>query len=180
MRIIITGTPGTGKTKVGRLLAKKARLPLVDIKEFVNENRIFKKEKGEKTVDVAILKKKLLPHLSRLPAYIVEGHLACEFRIPADFVFVLRTHPKKLKQRLAKRKYSKAKLEDNLLSEMLDYCVQRVELVYGTAPLELDTTKRTAGVCVEKMLRAMKAKKKKLDAPDYTSELQSFLRLHGG
>jgi adenylate kinase len=182
-RIVITGTPGTGKTQTSRLLAKNMGLPLVEIKEFVDRNRIFKKEKGEKVVDVRKLGKKLLPHLARIArtgkrnGYIVEGHLACELRIPADFVFVLRTHPKTLRKRLAKRRYKKAKLEDNLLSEMLDYCVQRTALVYKITPLELDTTGRTAGECAQIIKKAAKAKKKKLDAPDYSSELESFLRL---
>jgi adenylate kinase len=180
VRIIITGTPGTGKTRISRLLAKRMRLPLVEIKEFVDDNHIFRMEKGEKTVDVNRLRGKLLPHLAglaRAGGYVVEGHLACEMRLPADFVFVLRTHPKKLRQRLAPRHYGRKKLDENLEAEMLDYCVQRVESVYGIRPLELDTTERTAPVSAQIMLKAVKAKKKKLDAPDYSSELESFLGL---
>ncbi len=177
MRIVITGTPGTGKTRIGRLLAKKAGIPLIEIKEFVNKNRLFKKQKNEKVVDAGKLKKALLPRLARMPDYIVEGHLACEFRIPADFVFVLRTHPAVLKRRLAKRRYNRKKLDENLEAEMLDYCVQRVEREYKAAPLQLDTTRRSAQSSANRMLRAVKRKEKKLDAPDYSKELESFLKL---
>jgi adenylate kinase len=177
MRIVITGTPGTGKTMIARLLAQRTGWKLVDLKEFVNENRLFKKGKGAKEVDVAALGRRLRPRLSRFHDYIVEGHLACEFRIPADFVFVLRTHPKKLMARLSKRRYPKRKLDENLEAEMLDYCVQRAQRVYGKMPLELDTTSRTIPKCVTAILKAVKHKKKKLDTVDYSDELKRHLRL---
>jgi adenylate kinase len=177
MRIIMTGTPGTGKTKVAEALSGKTGIVLVDIKEFVNENRLFKKEGETKSVDIPRLRGRLLPRLSRLKDYIVEGHLACEFRIPADSVFVLRTHPKKLRSRLAKRGYKKTKLDENLEAEMLDYCVQRVQKTYRITPLELDTTKRSVAECVRIMLDAIKQKKKKLDSVDYSHELEEHLRL---
>ena len=177
MRIVITGTPGTGKTRIARLLAKRTGWPLVEIKEFVNANKLFKKEKGTKAVDVAALGKRLRPALARSRDYIVEGHLACEVRIPADFVFVLRTHPEKLRARLAKRRYAKKKLDENLEAEMLDYCVQRVLKEYRAEPLELDTTRRSVPQCAAEILRAIKHKKKKLDSVDYSGELKKHLRL---
>jgi len=177
VRIIITGTPGTGKTKIAMQLAKRTGFELVDIKEFVNNNHIFKIEKGQKVVDIGTLGKNLLSHIKLFKDYIVEGHLACEFRIPADFVFVLRTNPKKLKARLAKRKYNKKKLEENMMAEMLDYCVQRVESVYGKGPLELDTSQRTVTNCVDEILKAIKERKKNLDSVDYSDDLKNYLRL---
>jgi len=177
MRIIITGTPGTGKTEIARMLAEKAGCALVGLKEFVDANNLFKKEKGEKIVDTAALGKRLRPALARSRDYVVEGHLACETRLPADFVFVLRAHPKKLRARLAKRRYGRKKLDGNLEAEMLDYCVQRVQKVYGIAPLELDTTRRTVPQCVAEILKAIKQKKKKLDSVDYSGELKDYLRL---
>lgn len=176
-RVVITGTPGTGKSQISRLLARKTSLALIEIKEFVNKNRLFKMDGKEKVVDVAKLRKRLLPELSHLPGYVVEGHLACEFRIPADFVFVLRTNPRTLKRRLATRRYARKKLDENLEAEMLDYCVQRAEREYREKPLQLDTTKRNAASSARRMLLAIKRKEKKLDAPDYSKELESFLRL---
>ena len=177
MRIVITGTPGTGKTKIAKELAKRTGIGRVDLKEFVNRNHIFKIEKGQKVVDVGLLGKKLLSRIKKSKEYIVEGHLACEFKIPADFVFVLRTNPNKLGARLAKRKYKKEKLEENLMAEMLDYCVQRVESVYGKSPLELDTSQRTVKKCADEILNAIKKKKKVLDQVDFSRELKKYLKL---
>jgi len=177
LRIVITGTPGTGKTKIAKHLAKRTGIELVDLKEFVNRNHIFKIEKGQKVVDVGLLGKKLLSRIKKSKDYIVEGHLACEIRIPADFVIVLRTNPNKLRARLAKRKYSKKKVNENLEAEMLDYCVQRVESVYGKTPLELDTSQRTVTTCADKILIAIRKRKKVLDHLDFSRELKNYLKL---
>jgi adenylate kinase len=165
MRVIVTGTPGTGKSVVAKMLAKEAGLELIDIKEIVRR----KMRLGpSREVDLRKLAS-ALRFLKRKKDYVVEGHLACEIRLPADFVFVLRTRPDILRRRLALRRYRRQKLEENLMAEMLDYCTQRAGKVYGKAPLELDTTRLPPSRCVRKMVRAMRQKKKKLDRVDYSA-----------
>jgi adenylate kinase len=177
MRIIITGTPGSGKTGIAKELADKTGWELIDLKKFINQNHLFTIFEGHKEVDIPALKKHLLPYLKQFKDYIVEGHLACEIEIPADYIIVLRTHPKTLKARMQKRRYKKKKLDENLEAEMLDYCTQRVEFVYGKTPMELDTTKRTIPQCATEILKAIKQKKIKIDSVDYAHELKIYLRL---
>jgi adenylate kinase len=177
VRIIITGTPGTGKTKIAAELAEQTGYELIDLKKFVNQSNLFTIVEAQKEVDIHALQKSLISYLKQFKDYIVEGHLACEIKLPADYVIVLRTHPKTLKSRMQKRKYRKKKLEENLEAEMLDYCVQRVETIYGTRPLELDTTHRTISQCVSKLIKAIKQKKIKIDSVNYAHELKMFLRL---
>jgi adenylate kinase len=143
----------------------------------VNQNNLFTTQSGHKTVDTKQLLDSLIPYIKQFKDYIVEGHLACEIEIPADYIIVLRTHPKILKARMQKRKYKKKKLEENLEAEMLDYCVQRVETVYGKRPLELDTTKRSIPKCVDLILQSIKQKKIKIDSVNYAHELKVYLRL---
>ncbi|MFH1393447.1 MAG: AAA family ATPase [Candidatus Micrarchaeota archaeon] len=177
MRIIITGGPGTGKSEIARLLAKQLDYPLIDIKRIVNERGMFESRENTKIVDTSRLKRTLDSMLKTKEWYVLEGHLACEVKLPADYVFVLRTHPHVLADRLAKRRYPKKKREENLLAEMLDYCTQRVQNVYGIEPLELDTSERSAEGSMHELLKALRKKKKKLDVVDYSSELKDFLRL---
>ncbi|MDD5171788.1 MAG: AAA family ATPase [Candidatus ainarchaeum sp.] len=172
MRIIITGSPGTGKTIIAEKLSKQLGIPLIDIKKVVNKRKLAGKRHE---VDL----KRLASALSFLKSkkdFVAEGHLACEVRLPADFVFVLRTNPKTLKKRLAKRRYAKRKLEENLMAEMLDYCTQRSEKTYRKKPLELDTSGLTVAACVSKIIKAIKQKKKRLDSVDYSGELRAYLR----
>lgn len=174
MRIVITGSPGTGKTVISKLLAKRMKLKLVDIKKVVQKNKLA--EGPEHEVDIDKLSK-AMEFLEEKKDFVVEGHLACEIGIHADFVFILRTDPEILKQRLAKRKYSKEKLNENIMAEILDYCTQRTERVYTIAPLELDTSKRTAEECVEIIMGAIKNNKKKLDSVDYSEALSRLLEV---
>jgi len=174
MRIVITGSPGTGKSAVAKLLAKKMKLELVDIKDIVEKNNLA--EGPEHEVDIKKLAS-AMEFLEEKDDYVVEGHLACEFRIPADFIFILRADPEILKQRLAGRKYNKKKLNENLMAEMLDYCTQRTENVYPKKPLELDTSERTVKECVSAMEDAIKHNKKKLDSVNYSESLAHMLEV---
>lgn len=173
MRIVITGSPGTGKSIIARLLSKKMGLELVNIKKIV-EQRKLSSPKHE--VDVKKLAS-AMRSLQRKKSYVVEGHLACEIKLPSDFIFILRSHPDILKKRMAKRGYGKKKIDENLMAEMLDYCTQRVEHVYRKKPLELDTTSRTPEESAKAVEKAIKQKKKKLDSVNYSKELKAYLRL---
>jgi adenylate kinase len=173
MRIIITGSPGTGKSSIAKMLSKRLGLELLDLKRIAIRKKLVGKNHE---VDIGRLAKAMRP-LVRKNDFIVEGHLACEFRIPADFVFVLRTHPSVLKKRLSKRRYGGKKLDENLMSEMLDYCVVRAQAEYKNPPIELDTSRRSIAECASEIEKAIKRKKKKLDSVDYSDELKKQLKL---
>jgi adenylate kinase len=173
MRIIITGSPGTGKSCIAQMLSESLGLELIDIKRIARERKLVGKNHE---VDLQKLAAALRP-LSKKKDFIVEGHLACEIRLPADFIFVLRASPATLRRRLARRRYGKKKLEENLMCEMLDYCVLRAEGVYGRAPMELDTSKRSVPECASVIIKAIKQKKKRLDTVDYSQDLKRHLKV---
>jgi adenylate kinase len=132
-RIVVTGSPATGKTAVARALAEKLGITCVGVNEFAVKNKLYRREKGAKelVVDISRVAPKLRILLHKLDGYVVEGHLACEFALPCDAVAVLRCNPSLLKRRYAKRKYAKKKSDENLLAEMLDYCLVAAEDNYG-------------------------------------------------
>ena len=172
MRIVITGTPGSGKSTIAKRLSKKLGAPVIDIKKVVQAKKILGKNK-----EVSIPKlRSALSFLKNKKNFIVEGHLACEVKIPSDFVFVLRCNPKTLQKRLSKRKYSKKKLAENLLAEMLDYCTQRVSVVYGRKPIEIDSSKRSLSGCMLVIEHAIRHKKKSVDNVDYSQMLEKYLK----
>jgi adenylate kinase len=172
MRIVITGSPGTGKTRIAKALAKAMGLELIDIKRIVEQAGLDKGPEHE--VDIKALSE-ALSFLKGKDDYVVEGHLACELRLPADHIIVLRTNPAVLRKRLAKRRYPKEKLEGNLMAEMLDYCTQRAEKEYRLMPLELDTSQLTPPQAIARIEAAIKHKKKKLDTVNYSKELEEHL-----
>ncbi len=172
MRIVITGVPGTGKSEVAELVAALLRLKKTALAELIDKRRAAEIEDGEKVVDIKKLQKIVEDYFIGKNNYVVEGHLACEVVIPADYVFVLRTHPDVLRKRLEKRNYGKGKIDENIEAELLDYCVQRVEQVYSWRPVEIDTTKTTPQKAAEKIVLAVKYKKRVVDEVDYSKELR--------
>jgi adenylate kinase len=172
MRIVITGSPGTGKTLIAKAVAKRMGLELIDVKKIVKKEKLDKGPEHE--VDIKELSK-ALSFLKGKDDYVVEGHLACELRLPVDFLIVLRTNPDVMRKRLAKRRYPKEKLEGNLMAEMLDYCTQRAEKEYRLKPLELETSGLTPDKAAQRIESAIKQKKKKLDTVNYSKELELHL-----
>ncbi|MFX1337104.1 MAG: adenylate kinase family protein [Promethearchaeota archaeon] len=130
--IVISGTPGTGKTSVSEMIAQIYDARVVSL----NEPKIFKKFKIKfdikRETDV-IDTNKLLPHVLSLiqnyksenPNYlIIEGHFSDI--IPEDYidyVIILRCDPYVLKNRLAERGYEYGKIIENIQAEILGNCV---------------------------------------------------------
>ncbi len=132
MRLAITGTPCTGKTTLAAELAAALKIPLIRINDVVSEKKLFTTRRGEKekTVKMNGLERELNKILLKMPAYVVEGHLACEFALPVDKILVLRANPALLEKRMKKRKYPAKKTAENLLAECLDYCLAKAEENY--------------------------------------------------
>ncbi|MBN3037368.1 MAG: adenylate kinase family protein [Candidatus Diapherotrites archaeon] len=161
--IVISGTPGTGKTQVARLVAKSLGLPLLDVTRLVREERLFtSRENGVLVVDMPALGKRL-----RGFSGLAEGHVLCELKLPARCV-VLRTDPRVLEARLKRRKYRKQKILDNVESEALDYCLIYARENYRDV-LQVDTTRRTAEQTARRVLRVLdgKAVSDKVDWTDW-------------
>jgi adenylate kinase len=146
-------------------------LTLVDISSLARKHRLVSKTHE---VDVRKLARKML-YLGMETDFVAEGHLACEIRLPADFIIVLRCKPEVLRRRLKKRRYSKSKIEDNLLTEALDYCTQRAQKIYKRRPLELETSGRSVAGCVKILAAAIRDKKKTLDTVDHSGYLSRGL-----
>jgi adenylate kinase len=150
MIIILTGTPGTGKDTVAMELGRKGFVWL-SLNNLIKQRRLWKKkEKGCLVADMKGLEKEIRKEISKLrknenDKIIVEGHLACEFRVPADICIVLRTNPETLRKRLERRKYPKMKIDDNILCEELDYCTQKAEVNMKCPVYEVRTDKSIPG-----------------------------------
>ncbi|MFH0836359.1 MAG: AAA family ATPase, partial [Candidatus Micrarchaeota archaeon] len=143
MRLIITGTPGTGKTVLAKAIAARTNSIHIDVNQLITKNKSFTKRKGvrEKIVDLKALRRLLLPLLKRKDV-VLDSHLLCEIPLPCDSVIVLRCDPRVLKKRLAARKYNKKKLNENLLCEYLDYCLVRsLENYAAKKVVQIDNTK---------------------------------------
>ncbi len=154
MKILITGSPGTGKTQISKELANIAQLLYIDVKGIINNHKeaIDRVEDGE-----LVINEKLKKILSKeLPKdCIFETHLI-EYCPKPDVLIILRTKPSALKKRLMLRKYSSQKIRDNLEVEILDYFAQSVN---WKEVIEYDSSNGSAKNNAKKIWALIKLKK---------------------
>src|SRR3989338_2039720 len=131
MRIIITGSPISGKTAVAKLLGKKLKCAVINEHDFCMRKGIGKFEGSELIVPLGKLRKAFNTELKRRKSIIVEGHLLCEIKLGADAAILLRLHPELLEARLEKRGYNAEKIQDNVFCEGIDYCKKHLYINYG-------------------------------------------------
>ena len=124
MRIIITGSPGVGKTSAARALGKKLGCQVFNEKQFALEQKIGKwnPEEDELVIPLEPYAKALDKLFTEKKNVIIEGHLLCELRAKPDFIVLIRLHPELLEGRLHLRNYSEEKVQDNVFCEGIDYC----------------------------------------------------------
>ncbi|MBI4181850.1 MAG: adenylate kinase family protein [Candidatus Aenigmarchaeota archaeon] len=136
MRIAITGTPGTGKTAVARLLARRLGYRYVDLKLLAEKKGAvcgYDRSRRSKIVDVALLEKVLPPG-----DLVLDGHFSHE--LEADGVVVLRTAVEELARRLRARGWPARKVRENLQAEIFNVCGEEAAALHRQV-LELDTTR---------------------------------------
>ena len=151
MIIIITGTPGTGKTSLAKTLAKKLKIKYLNVNKVIQEYKL--REKYERKRQTYIVnEKKLSKILVRLikeyKDLIIDSHLS--HFIPkkhVDICIVTKTDLKVLKKRLEKRKYSKAKVKENLDAEIFEICHTEAQ-DQGHNIILVDTTKNSINKCL--------------------------------
>ena len=157
MKLVITGVPGSGKTTLAKALARVKKWEYVDVNAIAKRYAVKRKTKtGEFEIDLPKLQRVLRRFLEGKTDFVAEGHLAAEIKISCDLVVILRCNPRVLMARLAKRKYRREKIIDNLLAEAQDYFPLSVEKNYGKKFIEVDSTKR---VSVEKLCVALHRRK---------------------
>ncbi|KYK27881.1 MAG: hypothetical protein AYK23_02000 [Candidatus Proteinoplasmatales archaeon SG8-5] len=114
MHVILTGTPGTGKTEAGIILKTKG-YDVRNVKDLAAEFGAASETDEGMEIDVALLTN-LLPHSEEI--IIIEGHLA--HLLPNDLCIVLRCNPNVLRERLEARGYPEDKVRENMEAEAID------------------------------------------------------------
>jgi len=162
--IVISGTPGTGKTTVASMLSKKIKGTHIDLSELVLKEKLYKEVDKKRETVVADLNK-LLSRLKEIikstnSPIIIEGHYA-EI-VPSEFVniaVILRAHPKELKKRLKEKNFKENKIRENIQAEILGVCSYNALNTYNKEKIyEIDTTSKTPNETVELILKIIEGK----------------------
>lgn len=189
MIILITGTPGTGKTTITPLLGKTIGCRVIDLNKLVDEKHLYTGvdiEKGYKVVDIDALIQELRKIITTEkisydeneeipeegPSIIIEGHLSHYFPL-ADFVIVLRTEPNILRDRLQKRDWEDPKIRENLQAEALDICTWEAYQTHGSKVHEVNTSSITPEEAVD-IIKMITSKEESL--PPGNIDFSEFLK----
>jgi len=145
MIILITGTPGVGKTTVSSILVEKIGAYLVNINELVDEKHLYTgidEERGYKIVDLDVLFNEMKDIIKKIDPdkhIIVEGHLSHLFE-NSDIVIVLRANPDVLRDRMKTKGWEAAKIRENIEAEAIDVCSYEAFEIHGDKVNEIDTS----------------------------------------
>jgi adenylate kinase len=163
--IVVTGTPGVGKTTVTQKLAKKLDANHISITDLVKEEKLFtSKDEVRKTLvaDTEKVAKRMKEILrSSVGSVIIEGHYAVDVisKKEVNNVIVLRRDPAELKGVLEKRGFKGKRLWENLAAEILDVCLlDALSLCGNDKVCEIDVSGRTVEVVVEEIISVLEKK----------------------
>ena len=162
--LIISGTPGVGKSSVAKILKKKG-WKILNLKKIARKYQILTGY-DEKDETMIINEKKISAVIKKELGnedYVIASHLS-HFVSPTlvKLCVVLRCNPLKLEKRLKKRCYSKLKVAENVMCELLDVClVEAIDIGHKINLHEIDTTKKKPASVAKEILNILNNKVKK-------------------
>ena len=166
--ILITGTPGVGKTSISKVLERRLNALRIDLNELVLKNGLIlkmDKKRNSKVADLEKLSKRVKNIFkSSSKDVIIEGHYSSDV-LPSNLIthiFVIRRNPKFLINILEKKGFSHSKIKENVLTELLDICL--IDAVSSNASekiSEVDATNRTIKEVTDEIIQIIKGLKRK-------------------
>jgi len=188
--ILVTGTPGVGKTTVSHKLASKLDARYVGVTELVKKQQLITgidENRQTYVADTEKVSKQLQQILAKAEGrVIIEGHYAVDVVPNKDVntVFVLRRDPRELKSALEQRRYEEKKLWENLAAEILDVCLWDALSTCGADKVcEIDVSGKTVEAVVEEMMLVLEKRKERrhgivdwLGKLENEGQLEEFLK----
>ncbi len=162
--IIITGTPGVGKSTLSKALARRLRVQFVDLGALVKAERLhlgFDRFRKSLIIDEKRVRQRLAVFLDNKRDVVVASHIVGRI-VPRGVdsrAIVLRLDPVILYHRLVRRGWTASKVWENVESELLDMCYFDATEALGMAKVfELDTGTLSRSLVLEKALKILRGK----------------------
>ncbi len=166
--IIVSGTPGVGKTVLGKLLAKRTGFTFLSLSDLVKKGRLYKRfnrQARSYLINEPAVRKKLGGYFEvhRTKGVIFETHSLTRI-LPHNtrgmVAVVLRLDPVVLARRLRGRNWPKLKIWENVEAEMIDVSLyDSLKLLGKNRVLEINATGKRPDKLVLEILRALSRNK---------------------
>lgn len=183
--ILITGTPGVGKTSVSRLLCSKLGASYIDLDKLVKLEKLIS-DVDEIRGTLVVDENKILKRVEEIiimskEDVIIDGHYAVNV-VPTKKIhvtFVLRRDPDELKMLLISRGFEIKKVWENLASEILDVClIDAINMSSFSQVCEVDVTKKDVDESVKEIIEILDNKRQcKVGVVDWLGKLYREGRL---
>ncbi|MEM1586238.1 MAG: adenylate kinase family protein [Candidatus Bathyarchaeia archaeon] len=183
--IVITGTPGVGKSSISKILSLKINSIIISLGELVRKEKLYSGvDEGRDTLiaDLERVSKRVQEIiLGSDRDVIVEGHFAPDV-VPPEYVtmaFVLRRSPEELKHILESRRYNEKKIAENLAAEILDVCLYETVKRFGREKVcEIDVTSRDAEDAAQEILEVLSGlRERRVGIVDWLGKLEAENKL---
>ena len=180
--ILITGTPGVGKSILASKLSKKLDCQQVDISTLVRTKELYtrvdKKRRtlvaDERRLTSAVSK---IIHENKNRCLVISTHFLGGY-LPTrqvKYCFVLRLHPEKLRERLALRRWSPSKIRENVEAELIGVCqFEAVALLGRKRVHEIDTTGKSSNRVLREVSNLVDGKKKDIGNAGVVDWLETY------
>ena len=160
--VVVTGTPGTGKTTISKLLTSHLHANYLSLNERIIARKLYSKidrDRRTRIVDLHRSQEYLENQLKKAqPVTLIDTHVI--EAIPRKYVkkvIVLRCHPKILQARLHRKGWSHAKIRENVLAEVLDACYASAVYYCGKERVvQVNTSRSSAQSCANKIERILR------------------------
>jgi len=166
--LIVSGTPGTGKTTVSKNLLNYFKAKVISLSELAISEKLIKNYDTERETSV-INEKKIVHHVIKLierynkldlKFLVIESHFSDI--VPGqiiDYIIILRYDPDELCIRLKERGYKKEKIRENVQSEILGNSVNYFLNKQLNKPImEIDTTNKSIDVITKTIIGILTGK----------------------
>jgi adenylate kinase len=172
--LIVSGTPGTGKTTVSKNLLNYFKAKVISLNELAISEKLIINYDTERETSV-INEKKLVRYVIKLiecynkqdlEILIIESHFSDI--VPGqyiDYVIILRCDPDELYIRLKERGYKKEKIRENVQSEILGNSPNYfLDKKLNKPIMEIDTTNNNIEVITKTIIGILTGK---IDVNEY-------------
>lgn len=162
MKILVTGTPGVGKTTISKKLSEMCGIEHIDITDYIKSNKVYESY-DERLSSLVFDEDHVIDHLNKYiedkDSFIIDTHSpVVAIDITFDYIFHVKCDTSVLGDRLEARGYSQYKIEKNLESEIFNVIGEEIEEYFDARVFDVNGSNTPidgVSLCFEDVLKTV-------------------------